>query len=175
VSHAPAGAPSPWVVRWFARIPRRGPVLDVACGSGRHARLLARHGYPVVAIDRDAAALDALADVVGVTTMCRDLEGGQPWPFEAGSADGIVVTNYLHRPLLGDIVATLAPAGWLIYETFARGHERFGKPSNPDFLLRAGELFEAVSPALRVVAYEHLTVELPRPAVIQRIAAVRPG
>ena len=81
------------------------------------------------------------------------------------------MTNYLHRPLLPMLVQTLAPGGVVIYETFAAGNERFGRPSNPDFLLRPGELLQAFA-ALTVIAFEQGELSLPRPAVIQRIAAV---
>ena len=86
-----------------------------------------------------------------------------------------MVTKYLHRPLLPAIVAAVAPGGLLIYETFAVGNERFGRPRNPDFLLRPGELLDAVAGQLDIVAYENLEVTDPRPAVIQRIAARRPA
>ena len=167
-------APSPWVVRWHRSIPAAGPVLDVACGAGRHAHLLAHFGHPVVAVDRDVAALATLAGVPGIVAREYDLEASA-WPFEPRSAAGIVVTNYLHRPLLAAMVETLAPGGLLIYETFAMGNERFGKPSNPAFLLRPGELFAAVFPALHVLAYEDTVLGPPRPAAVQRIAARRPG
>jgi hypothetical protein len=85
--------------------------------------------------------------------------------------DGIVVTNYLHRPLLPVLAEALAPGGVVIYETFAAGNERFGRPSNPDFLLHPGELLEAFA-ALTVIAFEQGELSLPRPAVIQRIAAI---
>ena len=167
-----ASDPSPWVVRWLPEIPRSAPVFDVACGSGRHARLLARAGYRVVAIDRDATALSSLAGEPGVETLAFDLEAGA-WPFSAGIAAGVVVTNYLHRPLMAALVAALAPGGVLVYETFARGNERFGRPSNPDFLLEPGELLRATTPELRVLAYEDLTLGPPRPSAVQRIAARR--
>jgi hypothetical protein len=99
-----------------------------------------------------------------------DLENGAARPLGAGY-DGIVVTNYLHRPLFPVLAEALAPNGLLIYETFASGNERFGRPSNPDFLLRPGELLEAFG-GLTVIAFEQGEVTLPRPAVIQRIAAV---
>lgn len=124
-----------------------------------------------MAVDRDPAALAALAGVPGVTTREADLEGAA-WPFPAGGFDAVVVTNYLHRPLFGPIVDTLAPGGVLLYETFMRGNERFGKPANPDFLLRPGELLEAVGAPLAVVAFEQGVIERPRPAVIQRLCAV---
>jgi SAM-dependent methyltransferase len=165
-------APSPWVVRFAPLIPRGGVVLDLACGHGRHARHLAALGYRVEAVDRDATLLAPLSRVQGVTTRCADLEDG-PWPYRGAVFDGVVVTRYLHRPLLPDIISLLAPDGVLIYETFMSGNERFGKPSNPAYLLRAGELLEMVRDQLTVVAFEQGRDELPKPAMVQRICAVR--
>src|SRR5262245_8126528 len=143
--------PSPWVVRWAALIRAGGAALDVACGHGRHTRHLAALGIRVTAVDRDAAALAALSGLGGVRTVQADLEGA-PWPFEAGAFDGVVVTNYLHRPLFVALAASLAPGGVLIYETFMAGNERYGKPSNPEFLLRPFELAKAWRGRLAVVA-----------------------
>ena len=166
---------SAWVARWAPLIPS-GPALDLACGSGRHARLLASLGHAVTAIDRDAQAL-AAASGQGITTLLHDLEApGAAWPIAPGSLAGIVVTNYLHRPLFGSIAAALAPDGVLIYETFARGNEVFGKPSNPAFLLNPGELLElAALGGLRVLAYEDGVIDLPKPARVQRLCAVGQG
>jgi SAM-dependent methyltransferase len=165
-------SPSDWVVRWADRVPAHGRVLDLACGSGRHARYFAARGCVVEAVDRDAAALASLQGIAGVTTRCADLEGG-PWLYEDRFFSAIVVTNYLYRPLFPHLVAGLAPQGTLIYETFALGNERYGRPSNPDFLLKPGELLEAVLGRLRVVAYEDRYVAEPKPAQIQRICAVQ--
>ncbi len=105
-----------------------------------------------------------------------DLEDGGPFPFASRSFGAVVVTNYLWRPILDAIVDAVAAGGWLLYETFALGNERFGRPTNPDFLLRPGELVElARRHELTVMADQELEVDLPRPAVLQRIAAVRPG
>jgi SAM-dependent methyltransferase len=164
--------PSAWVARWADRVPAGGRVLDVACGSGRHARYFAARGCTVEAVDRDAAALAPLSAVAGVTTRCADLEGA-PWPYGGQAFAGIVVTNYLYRPLFPLLLAGLAAGGVLIYETFALGNERYGRPSNPEFLLKPGELLAAVRDRLRVVAYEDLFVAEPKPALIQRICAVR--
>jgi len=152
-------APSQWVERWASAIRPGGEVLDVASGSGRHARFLARLGFEVDAVDRDAAAFGDPAP--GVRLVEADIEAG-PWPYAGRRFDAIVVTNYLHRPLLPVLVASLEPGGLLIYETFARGNERFGKPSNPAFLLAPGELLEAVRGRLRVVAYEDRVVDDPQ-------------
>ncbi len=165
--------PSAWVMRWADRVPADGPVLDIACGKGRNARLFAARGHPVVAVDRDPAKLATLEGVSGVMTRCADLEGG-PWPFAGERFAGIVVANYLWRPLFPRLLAALAPEGVLIYETFAEGNERYGRPSNADFLLRSGELLEVVRGRLRVMAYEDLFVSDPRPAMVQRICAVAP-
>jgi SAM-dependent methyltransferase len=153
-----------------------GEVLDLACGSGRHARLLAGLGHPVIALDRDAQALAACAGQ-GIATVQHELEApGADWPFAPGRFAGIVVTNYLHRPLFGQIAAALAPDGMLVYETFARGNEIFGKPSNPDFLLNPGELLEFASRGgLRVLAYEDGVIDRPKPARVQRLCAVGPA
>ena len=173
VSSHGAEAPSAWVARWADRVLAGGRVLDLACGNGRHARFFAARGCQVEAVDRDAAALAALAGIPGVTTRCADLEGGG-WPCGDLRFDAIVVTNYLHRPLFSHLLAGLAPGGVLIYETFAAGNERYGRPSNPAFLLASGELLEAVRGRLRVVAYEDLTVAEPKPACVQRFCAVAP-
>ena len=166
-----AEAPSAWVARWADRVPAAGRVLDIACGGGRHARYFAARGHPVEAVDRDPAALAALAAVAGVTTRCADLETG-PWPYAGQRFAGIVVANYLHRALFPRLLESLAPDGVLIYETFAAGNERYGRPSNPDFLLRPGELLEVVRGRLRVLAYEDVTVAEPKPACVQRLCAV---
>ena len=158
------------MVRWADQVPTGGRVLDVASGNGRHARYFATRGYQVEAMDRDPAMLAGLAGIPGIRTRCGDLENG-PWPYEGECFAGVVVTNYLYRPLFPLLLAAVAQEGVLIYETFAAGNERYGRPSNPDFLLNPGELLEAVRGRLRVIAYEDVFVAMPRPAVVQRICA----
>ena len=165
MAHASVDTPSPWVARW-APLVARGPVLDVASGAGRHARFFAQRGVQVVAVDRDAQSIP------GVRFVQADLEDGSPWPFGGECFGAIVVTNYLHRPLLPVLKAALAEGGVLIYETFMAGNERYGRPSNPAYLLRAGELLDAFR-RLSVVAFEQGIVERPKIAVVQRLIAVR--
>jgi len=169
--HHDLTTPSAWVERWADRVPAGGRVLDIACGRGRHARYFAARGHTVEAVDCDPAKLAMLDGVSGVATRCVDLEGG-PWPFEGERFAGIVVVNYLYRPLFPRLLGGLAPGGALIYETFETGNERYGRPSNPDFLLRPGELLDVVRGRLRVLAYEDLFAASPRPAMVQRICAV---
>jgi SAM-dependent methyltransferase len=166
--------PSRWVVRFSTLIAEGARVLDVACGQGRHSRWFAARGCRVVAVDRDAAALDQLASVAGVTTVSADLEADS-WPFEGEKFDAIVVTHYLHRALFPGLLGALADDGVLLYETFARGNEVYGKPSNPDFLLTDAELLSVVGNALVVVAFEQGRIEVERPAVVQRLAALGRG
>lgn len=171
--------PSAWVLRFAPLIPP-GEVLDLACGRGRHARLLAAQGHPVLAVDRDPDAL-AMVGGDGIRTRQLDLESpthrDANWPLQAGRFAGVVVTNYLHRPLLEPLLASLAPGGVLLYETFAEGNERYGRPANPDFLLAPGELLDLARTArpapLLVLAFEAGRVDLPKRAVIQRICAMR--
>ena len=167
--------PSPWVQRWSHLVPAGGAVLDVACGTGRHVRWFAERQHPVTGIDRSPeaiAALHQMAATLPVTVVDADIENG-PWPLPGQEFSAVVVTNYLWRSLLPTLVASLAPGGVLIYETFATGHETIGKPSRPDFLLQPGELLTACA-ALRVVAYEDGFIET-APRFVQRIAAVRPN
>ena len=170
--HDSINTPSAWIERWTPLIPAGGRVLDVASGRGRNARLLASLGFIVEAVDRDAGALAELAGVPNVTAIRADLEN-EPWPFGRGEYAGVIVTNYLHRPLFPHLLAALASGGALIYETFAVGNERFGRPSNPAFLLKAGELLEVVRGRMRVVAFEDIYISEPRAAMVQRICAVR--
>jgi len=160
-----------WVQRFLPLITPGGSVLDLACGQGRHSLLLAERGYQVDAVDRDAAALAEIsARAPGIVTRAADLEGGA-WPYRGRTFDGIVVTNYLFRPLLPMLLDSLDANGVLIYETFMVGNERFGKPSNPDFLLRPGELLDMVRLRLTVVAFEQGEIDAPRPAMVQRLCA----
>jgi SAM-dependent methyltransferase len=146
----------------------------VACGVGRHTRLFLGRGHPVVAVDRDVVGVADLEGTPGLEIVEADLETGEPFPFAGRTFGGVVVTNYLHRPILPAIVEAVAPGGVLLYETFARGHAEIGgRPSNPDFLLLPGELLEAVRGRLRVVAYEDVACGPPTPAAVQRIAAIR--
>ena len=161
-------AVSPWVQRWAALIRPGGRVLDVACGSGRHLRWLAARDFALTGIDRNAADVEPLR-VLG-RVVVADIEQG-PWPLVGETFDAVVVTNYLWRPLMPTLVASLAEGGALIYETFALGNEAYGKPSNPDFLLRPGELLEHAR-GLHVVAYEDGLLANPVRRV-QRIAALR--
>jgi SAM-dependent methyltransferase len=169
----PAPVPSAWIRRFVPLIPPKGRVLDLAAGSGRHVRLLREAGYAVVAADRDIAALEAAFSGDCLCEVKRiDLEDGGPWRL-GGGYQGIVVTNYLWRPLLPHLATALAPGGALLYETFMLGQERFGRPSNPDFLLRPGELLAAFLDRLCIVAFEQGEVAAPRPAMVQRLAAVK--
>ncbi|MEY8879546.1 MAG: class I SAM-dependent methyltransferase [Leptothrix sp. (in: b-proteobacteria)] len=172
------GPVSPWVARWRHLLQPGMTALDLACGAGRHTRWLGEAGLRVCAVDRDPVALATLADLQRqadpaatgrIDVLAADLENA-PWPLAGCSFDVVLVTNYLWRPLLPQIVASVAPGGWLIYETFAHGQEQLGRPRNPDFLLQPGELLEAVRGRLQVVAFEDGQLAEP-PRCVQRIAA----
>lgn len=178
---------SPWVVRWSPLVPVGARVLDVACGAGRHVRWFHQRGCQVTALDRDSQALAALSADLGnlddlgdlanptnisdrLEVVCADIEQ-RPWPLNGRHFDAVLVTNYLWRPLLDTLVASVAPGGVLIYETFSVGQATVGRPSNPEFLLRPGELLAAVN-GLRVLAFEDGFVDQP-PRFVQRVVAVR--
>jgi SAM-dependent methyltransferase len=183
-SHLAGSAASAWVERFAGQVPA-GPVLDLACGGGRHSALFARLGHPVWAADKSLEAVTQVQSLglAGITALQADFELPLPaaraqanWPLQVGRWAGIVVSNYLHRPLFPELFASLAEGGVLIYETFALGNERHGKPSNPAFLLVPGELqalTAAAGPGLHVLAYEDGTITAPRAARVQRICVAR--
>ena len=164
-------SPEPWVTRFAPLVQARGTVLDLACGAGRHGRHFIARGHPLVALYREVGELADLRERPDVEIVAADVEGG-PWPLGGRTFAGIVVVNYLHRPLLPMLAASLASDGVLIYQTFGLGNERFGRPSNPDFLLKPNELLDAFAARLTVVAYEAGEVTQPRPAVVQRLCAI---
>jgi SAM-dependent methyltransferase len=162
------GVPSSWIVHWAGLVPPGSTVLDLAAGSGRHTRFFAERGHKVTAVDRDVSKLVPQANVEIVQA---DLEDGSPWPLPGRRFGAVVVTNYLHRPLFPALLDALSPGGVLLYETFMEGNERFGRPSNPEFLLKDGELLEIVRGRFSVVAYEARMISEPKMAMVQRIAA----
>ncbi len=171
--HLGPTTPSPWVTRFAPLAPVGGPVLDLACGGGRHGRHFLERGHPVVLLDRDVSDVRDLAGRANVEIVEADLERGDALPFAGRQFAAIVVANYLWRPILPRLADAVAEGGLLIYETFGRGNEQYSRPRKPDHLLRAGELLEAFGKALQVVAYEHGLRRDPKPRVVQRIAAVK--
>jgi SAM-dependent methyltransferase len=164
--------PSRWVAR-FASLVRPGTsILDVACGRGRHARWLHARGHPVAAVDLNVSGLEDLRGQPTLELIEADLEGA-PWPLPGRRFGAVIVTNYLWRPLFPSILESVDEDGVLLYDTFARGNEAYGRPTNPAFLLEPGELIEEVRGQLQIVAYEHGHIERPRPAIRQRLCAVR--
>jgi SAM-dependent methyltransferase len=162
---------SGWVTRWAALLPEGSSVLDLACGAGRHARWLAARGHEVLAVDIDGSRFRQVP--LGVSLLEADLEATGVWPLAGRVFDAVVVANYLHRERFADLITNVMPGGLLIYETFAQGNERFGKPSNPAYLLAPGELPRHLGDEFEVLGFEDVEVERPRPAVVQRICARR--
>ena len=165
--------PSRWVRRFAPQVALRGTILDLACGGGRNGRHFLASGHAVTFLDKDIEALADLEDNPLAEIVCADLETGAPFPLQDHQFDGVVVTNYLWRDILSDICGAVAPGGLLIYETFGTGNEAYGRPRNPDFLLKPGELLETVGTTFDVLSYDHGLRCAPSTAVVQRIAAVK--
>lgn len=165
--------PAAWIVRFSPLVAKGATVLDLACGGGRHTRFFLERGHPVTAVDVDPSRLKELRHHPRIEIVRADLEDGSPWPLPGRRFGSVIVTNYLWRPLFSPILESIGQGGVLLYETFARGNAAYGHPTNPDFLLEPGELIEAVRGHLQIVAYEHGYVDRPRPAIKQRVCAVR--
>jgi SAM-dependent methyltransferase len=169
--------PSPWIMHWAHLLKSQSTVLDLACGNGRHSIYLAGLGHRVLGIDR--APTISNSDIPrnencgSIDIKTADLELKNTWPLEGLLFDAIIVTNYLWRPHWPNMLCNLAPGGILMVETFAIGNEQYGKPSNPQFLLRQGELLN-MTQSLNIIGYEHGVVNTPR-KVVQRIVAQRPS
>lgn len=164
--------PSPFILKYLTAIKPGGHVLDLACGKGRHTRVCLAHGFEVTAVDIDPQGLDDLIGTPKLTLLAADLEHA-PWPLGETTFDAVIVTNYLWRPLFQNIRNAVAPGGLLLYETFATGNERYGKPSNPEFLLHDGELEKVFARGFDILSYQHAVEHVPSPAVRQRLAARR--
>ncbi|WP_374300124.1 class I SAM-dependent methyltransferase [Ferrovibrio sp.] len=165
--------PSPWIQRFAPLVAAdAGAVLDLACGSGRHGRLFLLAGHKTLFLDRDLSGVTDLQGSAGAELLQADIENA-PWPLDGRRFAAIVVTNYLWRPLFPQIIAALQPGGLLLYETFMRGNERFGKPASPDFLLAENELFDRCRDAFDIRAFEQGEDNLPKPAMRQRICAIK--
>jgi SAM-dependent methyltransferase len=178
-THQAIDVASRWVRRFAGLIPPNSKVLDLACGGGRHARYAASLGHSVLAVDKDVSALST-NPTQNIHCLSFDLElsdspSHADWPLAPDQFGGIIVTNYLHRPLMGDLLLSLRTGGVLIYETFAQDNGLFGKPSSPDFLLLPGELLRLASskPEFQVLAFEDGYVSDPKPAMVQRICLIR--
>jgi rhodanese-related sulfurtransferase/SAM-dependent methyltransferase len=146
----PVAGPSPWLLSNASLAPRGAKTLDVACGRGRHALLLAGAGYPVRAVDRNGDNVAWLGTLgrrlqLPLDAAVMDLEapgadlGTEEWEL-------VLVFNYLHRPLFPALVRSLKPGGLLLYETYTREQAKRGRPTNPDHLLEPGELEHLVAP-----------------------------
>jgi len=171
--HAPqpqGSSPSPWIVRFAPSVAAGGSVLDLACGSGRHGRLFLERGHPVTFVDRDLSGVADLRGDARAGLVEADLEVA-PWPLGNRQFAAVIVTNYLWRPLFADLLGSLLPQGLLLYETFMRGNERFGKPASPDFLLTENELFERCKDSCEILVFEQGEDGLPKPGMRQRICA----
>jgi SAM-dependent methyltransferase len=166
-------SPSAWIVRFAPLVAAGTPVLDLACGQGRHTRFLLERGHPVTAVDIDVSGLEDIADHRNLEIVQADLEDGSPWPLPGRRFGMVVVTNYIWRPLFPHVIESVDADGVLLHESFALGNEAYGRPTNPAFLLRPGELIDLVRDRLQIVAYEHGYLEKPRPMVRQRICAAR--
>lgn len=163
--------PEPTVVEWAKQLPKSCSILDLAAGGGRHTLWLANQGHQVTAVDQNTEVLQSRA-TKDVRIITADLENA-PWPLSGEQFDAVVVVNYLWRPLLQTILGSVRVGGHLIYETFGVGNERFGRPRNPDFLLRPDELRLAASPDFYVIEFAHEEVGEPPTAVRQRLFATR--
>lgn len=166
-------SPSPWILRFAPLVAAGcGAVLDLACGSGRHGRVFLAGGHNTLFLDRDLSGVIDLQGEAGAELLQADIENAR-WPLDGRRFAAIVVTNYLWRPLFPRIIAALQPGGLLLYETFMRGNERFGKPASPDFLLTENELFDRCRDAFDILAFEQGEDSAPKPAMRQRICAIK--
>jgi len=149
--------------------------LDLACGSGRHARELAQRGLTCVAIDRNAEELDALrcqANTGSLMIVRANIETAHGLPFRPESFGAILVFRFLFRPLAQPIVEALAPGGLLLYETFTHDQRKLDSgPKNEHFLLAERELL-SLFPTLSPITYEEgLLPDVLQPHYLARLAA----
>ncbi len=145
--------PSEWITGWLNRLPVGLSLLDLAAGEGRHAVWASNCGFKVTAVDRQESYAAHYRERQ-IEYLVADLETG-PLALKGRQFDCIVVANYLWRPRWFALQQWLTPNGVLLYETFAQGNGRYGRPASESFLLKPGELItKAQQIGLRVIAYE---------------------
>ena len=149
---------SNWVKYCLEIIPnKKGRVLDLACGKGRHSIFLSNYGYNVLAVDINQESLNCFNNKL-IKKKIIDIENLKNWPLEKVNFDIIVVTNFLNRSIFSSIIKSINKNGYLIYETFSEGHQNIGKPSNPDYILKQRELI-SVCVELKLISYEEIYTE----------------
>lgn len=164
-----------WIAARAAAAQPDRTVLDLACGGGRHGRAFLAQDCRVTFIDIDTQGVADLAENAKAAILQADLENGT-WPLTGRVFETVVVTNYLWRPILPKIMAAVAAEGELLYQTFAAGNERLGRPRNPDFLLKPGELIATATEAgFDILDSFEGEIGDPKPAVIQRVRARKRG
>ena len=177
----PSQSPSPFLLKYGQQIPH-GRVLDLACGFGRSSLHMARHGYAVVGLDRNAQVLMGLSQAAqdenlpNLTIRELDLEGDANDPPSLGEEEfaGVLAFYYLYRPIFPNIIKALKSGGLLLYETFLiDNHHRVAHPRRKEFCLEHNELLQLVH-GLRVMYYEEGEQQDPireQPALTARVIA----
>ena len=164
---------SNWVSENYNHIKKKGLILDLACGSGRNGKFLLEKGFDVVFLDRDTSQLDWVPEPFRSQVIKHDLEAGTSWGFSSCSFDAVVVTNYLYRPIFPDLLSIIDEGGVLIYETFSKGNEIYGKPTNPNYLLEPEELIDLVRPSMRLISFKEGYSNEGKESITQKIVAVK--
>ena len=147
--------PSRWIINCVEAVTNNKElqILDFASGNGRHSKSLADNNRKITAVDNDDVKLSTYKNYQSIKTICFDLESEESWPLKRNYYDIVIVTNYLYRPKIKKIGDLVKENGYLFYETFARGNERYGKPSNPNFLLKDKELIRVFKKKFKILYY----------------------
>ena len=162
--------PSNWIINQVdaLEISKKNNILDFASGNGRHAINLVKSYSRITAIDKDVNKLNLYKNTENINTICFDLETDEEWPLGKESFDVIIVTNYLYRPRIKELTSLLKKDGFLFYETFAVGNEKYGKPTNPAYLLKKRELINIFKNKFEIIYYFQGKVVSDKISIIQR-------
>jgi hypothetical protein len=143
-------------------------ILDFASGFGRHSIQISKEGNFVTAIDKDQEKLNYYKHIKNIETICFDLETNEIWPLKKNFYDLVIVTNYLYRPRITEIGDLVRKEGYILYETFSEGNEKYGKPKSKKFLLKERELIDTFEDQFEIIDYFNGCVEEPIKKIIQR-------
>ena len=163
--------PSKWIMEQIESInivKNNINILDFASGYGRHSVKLANEGKYVTCIDKDQEKLNFYKDLTNIQAICFDLENNNKWPLKHQGYDIVIVTNYLYRPKIKDLANLVNKNGYLLYETFSEGNERYGRPKNSNYLLKERELIDLFENTFDVIDYFNGFTKEPKESYIQR-------